>query len=86
MNPNQNLQIPLFHTTYQYHWVLIRKRGPYWYDTGKSYALAVQHDVLTVQTWIIAFSLCEEILAFLLCFGCLGGFSAWSHWRCDGSR
>ena len=39
MNPNQNLQIPLFHTTYQYHWVLIRKRGPYWYDTGKSYAL-----------------------------------------------
>ena len=42
MNPNQNLQIPLFHTTYQYHWVLIRKRGPYWYDTGKSYALRCQ--------------------------------------------
>ena len=39
MNPNQNLQIPLFHTTYQYHWILIRKRGPYWYDTGKSHTL-----------------------------------------------
>ena len=39
MNPNQNLQIPLFHTTYQYHWILIKENGPYRYDTGKSHTL-----------------------------------------------
>ena len=46
MNPNQNLQIPLFHTTYQYHWILIRKRGPYWYDTSKFQTLLCARCVL----------------------------------------
>ena len=38
------------------------------------------------QRCFIAFSLCEEILAFSLCFGCLGRSSAWSHLLCDVSR